>query len=224
MPAPRLSEMRFIVLFVLIIFCAGSSGVLGQSENNGIDGPQTTKFGIVVDNSGTFRLAIDRAIQLLSPFVREKSENSEGFLVVYSEPTRVVLRQELTEDAEELVDALANMYGLPGRSAVWDAIGFAAEQFGKDVGVESERRILIVLTDGDEKGSVARPSDVLKKLSDRGIEVFVIGIAEQRVSERMIDRLVRDTGGKKLLARNQDELLKATAELTETIWRGKSDN
>lgn len=205
-----------LLIFTVLLFPVA---VHSQSDDSGSAG--TTTFGMVVDNSGTFRLAIDRAIRLLTPFIMEKDEPARGFLVVFSEPERILIRQDPTDDIEELVDALENMHVLPGRSAVWDAIGIAAGQFPEESPSEGERRILVVVTDGDEKGSIARPASVIASLRERSIEVYVVGMAEQRISERMIDRLVRETGGKKLIAQRQDDLLRATAELTEMIWRSK---
>jgi hypothetical protein len=60
---------------------------------------------------------------------------------------------------------------------------------------------------------------VISALRERKIEVYAIGMGEQRFSERMIDKLVRETGGTKLIGQRQDDLLRATAELTEMIWR-----
>lgn len=202
----------FAFLFFPVVLSAQNEG--GEVREN------RKRFGIVVDNSGTFRLAIDRAVRLLSPFIREKDNNSIGFLITFSEPSRIALKQEPTTDREEFIDALENMYVMPGRSAVWDAIESAAEQFALADMVKGERRFLVVITDGDEKGSIARPASVISRLRELEIEVIVVGMAEQRVSERMIDRLVKDTGGKKLLARTNDELLAAATALNELVWRG----
>lgn len=202
---------KTILLVGLLVFAA-FAGIAQDSSDMGPARPAA--FGIVVDNSGTFRLALERAIKLLSPVAKAKGPADRGFLVTYTEPAKAVVRQPFTDDAEELSDAIENIYVEAGRSAVWDGIKFAAEYLIDDATDEPPaRRILIIVTDGDDSGSIVKPDTVMRLLKDNGIRVVVVGLADQRVSERMIDRLVKETGGKRLLPRSPEELKVAAEEI-----------
>jgi hypothetical protein len=76
------------VLFRLLIFTIFLFPLAVHAQTDENEKARPITFGIVVDNSGTFRLAIDKAIRLLTPFIKEKEGSAKGFLVVFSEPER----------------------------------------------------------------------------------------------------------------------------------------
>lgn len=202
----------------LVMVCA----VAVQAQEDEKASAQTLKYGVVIDNSGTFRFALEKAVRLLAAVVREQNEGDEGFLLTYTDPEGIFLKVKFTSDIEELADSIENIYVEAGRTAVWDALYAAADQFEKITPDEpvSERRLIFLVTDGDQKGSSLKPDLVLKRLKERGVTVHVVGLAERKVDLKTVGRISDNTGGRKFVPVTADDLKAAAAELIN-ILKGK---
>lgn len=211
---------RLCLIILVSVFLSAS--VQGQADVTESPSAIPVRYGIVVDNSGTFRFALERAVRLLSSVVRQQNEGDKGFLLTYTDAEGIFLRVEPTSDVDELADSIENVYVIAGRSAVWDALYAAADQFDKpEEGITpKERRMIILVTDGDEKGSSIKPDVSLKRLKERGVTVHVVGMGERRVQEKTVERIASQTGGKKFIAATADDLQTIAAELIG-ILKGK---
>ena len=181
--------------------------------------PAGRSVGFLIDNSGTFRRVLDRAIRIAAGVAEGLPDGSAGFLITYTDQENIFLKQDLTNDREMLADEIENIFVRPGRTAVWDAIGVAADHFRKDTPIDG-RRTLIVFTDGDELGSVSKPDQVIKDLQELKVSVVAVGLAERQVNQKMIDRLVRETGGSKIVPQPGGEAKTVAAEILARLNDG----
>lgn len=118
--------------------------------------------------------------------------------------------------------------GMAGQSTVFgDAIGLAIKLFRES---ESNNRVLIVLTDGNDTGSTVPPVDAAKVAAANDIRIYTIAIGDPAaVGEEALDletiaRVSEVTGGRDFQALDREQLRQAyqaigelEPELYETI-------
>jgi VWFA-related protein len=168
-------------------------------------------YGLVVDNSGSFRSLLDRVITVVSDVVEGNTPEDETFLVTFVDTQKIVLRQEFTYRKSELHDAAQNMFIEGGQTAILDAVKISADYLAKNARTDGGRsRALVLVTDGEDRESGSKVEDVVKQLKEQNIRVFVIALADGRVYTKLIDRLTKETGGMKLTPKNKVELAAAS--------------
>ncbi|MBC7900947.1 MAG: VWA domain-containing protein [Saprospiraceae bacterium] len=178
----------------------------------------SVSYGIVVDNSGSYRLLLDKITKLTADLVEDNRSEDETFLVTFVSSEKVVLRQDFTIRKGDIHDAADNMYIEGGLTAILDAVKFSAEHLAANARTEPGRsKALVLITDGDERKSVSSIDDVLKVLKGAKIRVFVIAIADGKIYTKVIDRLTKETGGTKYLPKTSDEITAAVKELNAAI-------
>ena len=182
--------------------------------------PIPVSYGLVIDNSGSYRLLLEKVIQLVGDIVEENKAEDETFLVTFVDSTKIVLRQDFTLRKSDLHDATENMYIEGGLTAILDAVNFSARHLAENARSESGRaRVLVLVTDGDERASASNLDDVIKTLKDANIKVFVVGIADGKLYTKIIDRLTKETGGTKYAPKTRAEISVAVRELAAAIRR-----
>jgi Ca-activated chloride channel family protein len=117
--------------------------------------------------------------------------------------------------------------GMAGQSTVFgDAIGLAIKLFdesGSDMFDESgsDNRVLIVLTDGNDTGSVVPPVDAAKVAQTRDIRIYTIAVGdpasagEEALDIETLERVAEITGGRTFQALDQDALNTAYQTIAE---------
>ncbi len=208
-------------IFTIIIF---SSLLIAQKQNAGVKeiaaDPAPVSYGIVVDNSGSYRSLLEKIIQLTEDLVEVNKAEDETFLVTFVSSEKIVLRQDFTVRKSDIHDAAENMFIEGGLTAILDAVKFSAEHLVANARAEPGRsKVLVLLTDGDERQSDARIDDVLKLLKDAGIRVYVVGIADGKIYPKIIDRLAKETGGAVYLPKTRVETATAVKQLAGAIRR-----
>ena len=169
-------------------------------------------YGLVVDNSGSFRLLLDQVITVVSEVVESHGADDEAFLVTFVDNPKIVLRQELTSSKSELHDAINNMFIEGGQTTILDAMKSSADYLAEN-GNNAPARLksLVLVTDGEDRESKVKIDDLLPLLQKNKIRVFVIAISDTRVVTKMVSRLAKESGGAIFLPKNRGEV-KATAK------------
>lgn len=175
-------------------------------------------YGLVVDNSGSFRSLLDKVITVVSDVVEENKEDDETFLVTFVDTPKIVLRQEFTYRKADLHDAAQNMFIEGGQTAILDAVKSAADYLGQNAQTDPGRmRALILVTDGEERASETKIEDVLRLLKEQNIRVFVIAMAEGKVFTKVLDRLTKATGGTIVSPKGKSDLAAAAKEVSAAM-------
>jgi Ca-activated chloride channel family protein len=109
--------------------------------------------------------------------------------------------------------------GMAGQSTVFgDAIGLAIKLFKES---DSDNRVLIILTDGNDTGSTVPPVDAAKVARTYGIRIYTIAIGdpasagEEALDMDTINRVSDVTGGQSFQALDQAELRRAYQAIAE---------
>ncbi len=205
---------------IILILFAGTVISFGQDaivEPKSVNTP--VSYGIVVDNSGSFRLLIDRVIRIVKTIVDANGPGDETFIVTFVDSDKIVLRQDLTSSKAELYDAAENMFIEGGKTAIIDAVKRSADHLAASKREEPGRIYrLVLITDGDESESKTKIDELFTTLKTEKISVLVVGISDQRQFDtKFIDRLVKETGGKKYLPKTQAETDEALKMLVKDL-------
>ncbi|MGQ0542970.1 MAG: vWA domain-containing protein [Blastocatellia bacterium] len=209
---------KTILLFSILATCGLFAAGQALPEPVKPDVPvNVVSYGLVVDNSGSYRLLLERIIRLSNEVIDTNQPMDEAFFATFVDTGKIVVRQDLTNDKSILRDASENMFIEGGQTAILDAVRFSADFLSANVKGEGRAKALVLITDGDERLSAAKIDDVIRILKNSNIKVFAFGIAEQKVITKVIDRLTKETGGKTYLPKTREETSAAIKDLAVEI-------
>ncbi len=204
----------FFIIFTFAGICLGQT-IVHERPSDGPNFPLS--YGIVVDNSGSLRLRLERVIKLVGQIVAANASGDEAFLVTFVDSDKIVVRQEMTTEQELLMDAADNMFIEGGKTAILDALNLSHGYLQENSAGTERLKRLILITDGDERSSRAKLPDLLTNLKDAKISVFVVGISDLKLETKLIDRLAKETGGKAYFPKTTAELEAAAVSIARDM-------
>lgn len=208
--------MKFAIVsaMLLALVVAGS----GQEQASPSQPATPISAGIVVDNSGSFRTIFERVVSSTHSVIDGLGPGDEAFLVTFIDTPKIVLRQELTREKVGLKDAADNMFIEAGPTALLDAVLAASRYMANHASTDGERqRVLVFITDGDERQSVTSLDEAIKSAKDAKARIFVLGLFDEKFSHKIVDRLVKETGGAKFVPKRASETAEAVKGLLSAI-------
>ncbi|MEP1470024.1 MAG: VWA domain-containing protein [Halieaceae bacterium] len=109
--------------------------------------------------------------------------------------------------------------GMAGQSTVFgDAIGLAIKLF---LDGDSDNRVMVILTDGNDTGSTVPPIDAAKVAATHDIRIYTIAIGdpaavgEEALDLNTIQRVSEVTGGQDFQALDREQLAQASETIAE---------
>ena len=141
-------------------------------------------------------------------------------------------RIEQTQDEQLLKQTIDNLYVEGGQTTLLDAIQMIADRLGEKAGgPDFSDRVIILITDGEERTSVVRQKQLLQKLSELKIRVYAIGLVQQLSSEggftrpskrskavELLKDITKETGGRVVFPKSdRQDLQSLLAELAIPI-------
>lgn len=128
-----------------------------------------------------FRLSRLNAVKaVVSEFVKKRQDDRIG-LILFG--TQAYLQAPLTYDRQSVLEILNSVdAGMAGNStAIGDALGLALKSL-KDKGGELNRKVIILLTDGENNdGSLSVP-EATAMATQEGVKIYTIGVGGSRQS------------------------------------------
>ena len=170
--------------------------------------------GITLDVSGSMfsslgeaqRAAVDFLAGILTP-------RDQTFAVVFSsEPALAIPR---TEDVGAIQEALEG-YRADGYTALHDAVVFSLYYFGGTQG----RRVLVLLSDGDDTDSRLEFDEALEYARQSPVVVYTIGLENESLdgnAKRKLRRLAEETGGRSFVISRAEELRRVYEQIGEEL-------
>ena len=146
--------------------------------------------------------------QVLDAFLARRDGDRVGLILFGS---AAFVQAPFTGDLEvvrELLDE-AQIRMLGPRTMLGDAMGLAINLFERS---EVDERVLIVLTDGNDTGSLVPPERAAEIARDNGVVVYTIAIGdptavgEQALDEKTLKNIAASTGGGYFRANDTKEL------------------
>jgi len=214
--------MKKIPLSILFLLCVSTIAALGQTDaktpTSDVEKATHVSYGIVVDNSGSYRMIMDKVVELVKDIVEENKEGDETFLVSFVSTDKIKLQQDFTERKGDIHDAADQMYTEGGLTAIVDALYFSAKYLVKNAnGEPGRRKILIIVTDGEERQSRAKYEELAAFLKDESVSVYAVGVADGKVFTKILDKVTRETGGKVYTPKTGAEIQAAVKSLASDI-------
>lgn len=170
-----------------------------QSIRNFTPDPSPAKIVLLVDNSLTIRADVERLEQAAREFAYEIFEGDKLLIVGYDEQAEIV--SDWTDDAKSIQQSL-KLFRKKGQPHLFDAIRAVLEEALRPL--PSQKRIIVVISDGLDRGSKATFEKTLADLQSENITVYAIqavdrtrGAIRRDVPKPrvVIDKLVEGTGG-----------------------------
>ena len=208
--------MRPISLVLILIF---SVAVSAQSKSVDTSAASSTplSIAIVVDNSGSYRTIFDRVVKATAQIVDDVRAGDEGFLLTFVDTSKIVLRQGMTFEKSDLQDAVENMFIEGGATSILDAVVFASKHLAEHSTPGDRARVMILITDGDERESAATLEDAVKAARAANVRIFALGLYEEKFYPKVIDRLIKETGGAKFVPKVPKDTPSAVTSLLSAM-------
>src|SRR5262249_32134448 len=126
-------------------------------------------IGIIVDASGSMQNKLRTATAAIDRFSHMIQPEDDIFLMSFASTTD--LRQDFTNDRDQLTKALHGIHA-SGSTALYDALG---EGLAKIKSGRHSKRAILLLTDGEDNGSVTTYSEVLDEIRRSEMLVYTLG-------------------------------------------------
>ncbi|HTH37513.1 MAG TPA: VWA domain-containing protein [Pyrinomonadaceae bacterium] len=205
-----------LLLILILAVAVSAQNKAGDAAAPSAAGPLS--IAIVVDNSGSYRSIFDRVVTSTTQIIDGVRPGDEGFLVTFVDTSKIVLRQGMTAEKKDLQDSVDNMFIEGGSTAILDAVVYAAKHLSEHSTPGADRsRVIILITDGDERESAATVDEAIKSARTANARIFVLGLFDDKFYPKVIDRLIRETGGAKFVPKMPKETPAAVTSLLSAI-------
>ena len=175
----RIQKVFVIITWLCVVIAAAKPEIIGEPV---VQQKSARDLMIAVDLSGSMSAQdfksksgkqVDRltaAKEVLNGFVAERKHDRLGLILFGDAP---YLQAPFTEDIETWQTLLGEtQIGMAGQSTAFgDAIGLAISVFEQS---ETENRVLIVLTDGNDTASRVPPVDAAKVAATYNIKIWLV--------------------------------------------------
>jgi len=180
-----------------------------------LSGSMETRDFTLPDGGSVDRLEAVKYV--LAELAGQRASDRLGLIVFGNAP---YLQSPFTDDHQVWSQLLAETeIGMAGQSTAYgDAIGLAIKLFRES---DSDNRVLIMLTDGNDTGSMVPPVDAAKVAATQGIRIYTIAIGdpaslgEEALDTETIRRVSEVTGGSDFQALDQRQLAAAYRDIGE---------
>ena len=170
-----------------------------QSIRNFTPDPSPARIVLLVDNSLTIRADVEKLEQAAREFAYEIFEGDKLLIVGYDEQAEIV--SDWTDDAKG-IEASLKLFRKKGQPHLFDAIRAVVEEAMRPV--QGQKRVIVVISDGLDRGSKATFEQTLAELQLENIMVYAVqavdrtrGAIRRDVPKPkvVIDKLAEGTGG-----------------------------
>jgi Ca-activated chloride channel family protein len=162
------------------------------------------RLGILIDSSkssGGYLVNEKKAATFLAEHVVHSAAD-RAFVVAFNEVWDVV--QDFTSDAGSLTQKI-DAIKAGGGTAVWDVVYYACREKLKGQPTDGlVRRVIILLSDGNDNMSHVRHNDALTMALRAGVTVYIIAPQANR-AEDTLRKLAASTGGDAFFPKNPAE-------------------
>lgn len=190
-------------------------------------------YGLAVDTSGSLRSQLAQVIEAGKVIINSNKPGDETFLVRFISSDKIEQMLDFTSNKDDLIDSIDTLYTEGGQTAIVDAVYVSAEhvaEYKKGGTDDRRRRALIVVTDGEDRGSTYKQEELFERLREEDVQIYVIGFVNEldkeggfiRKSPRdkavnLINRLAKETGGRAFFPESLSELPQIAEEIVRDL-------
>ena len=169
------------------------------------DNPKTS-YGLLLDSTGSMRSQFGTVLDIGKAIVHETA--SHGPVSVFDFETdrsarakdaMVVLRIEQSQDEAQLNRTIDGFYVEGGQTTLLDAIQAISDRLQE--WAPNSEKVIVVVSDGEDRVSKVKSKDLIQQLKDRKIKVFAVGLVRELESgkrdkaTKLLTTLASETGG-----------------------------
>ena len=152
-------------------------------------------IGLLVDNSGSMRDKRAAVSAAALDLVKASNPQDQTFVINFSD--RAYLDQDFTSNLGDLQNGLSHL-SLSGGTALFDTVVTGADKMERSA--TRPRKVLIVITDGDDNSSKLTLEDAIHRVQDlQGPIVYSIGLLfgsnKSRHAKHDLEAISNETGG-----------------------------
>jgi Ca-activated chloride channel homolog len=180
-------------------------------------------MGLVIDNSGSMREKREQVNSAAMTFVKTSNPQDEAFVVNFNDEYYLDTDGDFTSDQKDLDNALSRI-DTRGSTALYDAVIGSLEHLKK---AHRDKRVLLVITDGDDDASRKTLSDTMKAAAQSNAAIYAIGVFSQddrRNDKKMVRRSTKElhdlaeiTGGMAYFPETLDEVKPVCEQVARDI-------
>jgi Ca-activated chloride channel family protein len=179
-------------------------------------------YGLAVDTSLSLRNQIQSVIDAAKTIINSNKKDDETFIERFISSDKINIEKEFTANKDDLLESIDNLYLEGGQTAVIDGVYLAAEHVAehkKGDDSDRRRRALIVITDGEDRHSFYTEPQLMQRLREEDVQIYVIGFVTELEKEggfikkspreksmALINKFASETGGRAFFPQSLSEL------------------
>ena len=168
-------------------------------------GEAPLRISILVDQSNSMADKMEETIAALGKFLRQLGPDDQVKLMAFND--RVTSYTPFT-NIHELVASFAQVIQPEGSTALYDAVLYGYRQIASQEDAR-ERRVIFLLTDGDDRESRNDLAQVLNQVRNGGVTIFALGqgnaLGDGDLRDVLLD-MADQTGGEAFFERDKNKL------------------
>lgn len=137
-----------------------------------------------------------------------RSQSDHAFLATFASDT--TLRQSYTGDRDALLQAASSVHQMGYATYLYDALYRACtEQFSTNLLADMAQRVLFVVSDGEDTGSIHSLEDAISIAQRRGVQIYSLSLHSPRLAppgDKVLKRLAEATGGQLFVVGSDKDL------------------
>jgi VWFA-related protein len=193
-------------------------GGIEQTVKNFSPDPSPARIVLLVDNSLTIRADVDKLEEATREFAYEIFEGDKLLVVGYDDQPEIVA--DWTDDAKEIEKSLKS-FRKKGDPHLFDALSAVAREALIPLRASNQKLVIVVISDGLDRGSKLKFDAVLGELQSQDITVYAVQVADrtggalrrdQPKPVRVIQKLAEGTGGRVFSIKDSREAAKAICD------------
>lgn len=154
---------------------------------------QPLNIVLLVDTSGSVKDKLFFEQQAAAIFLEETLRKDKDLAAVVQFDSEINLAQDFTYDIDLLENSIESIRA-GGATKLYDAIFVSVDELLKH---EVGRRVLVILSDGDDTQSIVTDDEAIKVSQDNDVMIFGIGVqgGRSRANFGKLKQFSRETGG-----------------------------
>ncbi len=171
-------------------------------------------IALVIDTSRSMSgTKLEDATAAASAFVQKQDPNAE--IGVYGFGDQPYTAAPIGRDRTQTVTAVSQLAisQKPG-TALYGALALAAKDLGAS---SSDKRIVVLLSDGASSADTVKLSDALAAAADAEVRIYPIGVATDAAATQALSRMARETGGTYSSASSSSALSSVYGAISEKL-------
>ncbi len=181
-------------------------------------------WGLVLDRSGSMAPMMDEVYNAALHSVEAGTSEDETFILAFDH--RIDLVRPFTTDRPSLIKAIRGIS--PGATtALYDAVEQGLRELTRG---RHQKRVLVVITDGEDNASRIRFEDLLQKAKRAEVQVYTIGMfsgmgfldlydSSDGQVKRQLELLAEETGARAYFPKNTRQCDRACKDIAEQVSR-----